>query len=251
MNKFKFLCFCTCLIISSGTNLIAQQQPGQLVLNIGVGFSPEFNGDMGNGPGWLNYPVGTSMDGWGDYGYFKCSPTIPNIGGTIDFGLPKRFSIGLASSYQNELVSWGYGLDHVYNGYPIYSDKVTRVNMAFRLLYHLINNTHIDLYTGIRFGSSYWHDSPSPDNTNIYSVFAYTPSTFLSNSNNFVPSFQYVWGLRYFPIKNLGIHVELGIGSPYLVEGGLSFRINTRKNIPGSNPCITTPQENYGGHQIK
>ncbi len=42
-------------------------------------------------------------------------------------------------------------------------------------------------------------------------------------------SIQLLCGLRIFAGKYLGFQIESAIGSPYCLEGGLTFRIPTRK----------------------
>jgi hypothetical protein len=245
----------------SDNGIMAQTEAGQIVINAGVGESPEFNGDIGSifSPGKM-FPI-AAYDNTpylsDDYPpMYSTSSIIPNIGMTVDYGALKWLSIGIASSYQSEIINWTPADLNSNNGqaafYP-YSDKVTRINSAARLLFHLIRNQVFDFYSGFRFGESYWKDNPySPQPVAQYSIqYVNPPAYFISKPNLVVGSFQYLWGLRIYPSKYIGVHFEAGIGSPYLVEGGLSIRINTRKRTPGNTPAIATPQENYGGHPIK
>lgn len=219
------ICFCTSY---------AQQQLGQIVINAGYGYSPEFDGDIGIGgtayPAIIN-PSGINADNY-PYPLANFNSVSYNKGAAIDVGFYDGFSIGLAASYQSEVVNWQFGSD---NGvaptpYQLY-DKVTRTNFALRLLHHSQANTHFDFYYGARTGISFWQDSPYPVNTTYYQnpVGVGPRVTFLKASTINVPSFQVLCGLRYFPVPFLGIQVEAGIGSPYLAEAGLTFRINTIK----------------------
>ena len=223
--------------------LIAQNEAGQIVINAGVGESPGFNGDNGTGPGAFiqlvpYYPIATVLDhinisGMAFYSRehppeFVCSSIKPNIGGAIDFGLTSNFSVGLATNYQSEIVSWTPASNsNIGTLYPC-SDKITRANMAIRFLYQVKPHKNFNTYFGIRCGISYWHDMPSPDNNLTISYLNISPY-FITAPDITVPSFQVLLGLRFYPIKFVGIHFEIGLGSPYLFEGGITFRINTHK----------------------
>jgi len=233
------------LILSSSllTFCKAQNEPGQIVISAGVGYSPEFDGGLGFDGTY--YPVPTSIPNFNcdcdPYPIASFTPTTPNEGGTIDVGIIKWFSIGLAASYQGEVVYWaaesnGSGPS---GPYP-FSDKITRTNIALRFLYHLPLDRihkHFDPYVGVRIGESLWTDIEFPNN--IVPA-GYYGGCFLKEPNLVVPSFQVLCGAHIYLIGNLGIHVEAGIGSPYLVEGGLTFRINTRKSSPQSSPQQTS-----------
>jgi hypothetical protein len=230
MQKRIIFCFTICTLSLTHNSVKAQQEPGQIVINAGVGYSPGFDGQMPSlGAPVSSYPVNTILETLPNYNDeddppgFNCSSISPNLGGTIDIGILKWISAGLAASYQGEVLSWG-----VLSNQPLnFSDKITRINLSGRILFHLpMKSTHFDFYTGIRSGASFWHDIESSSNIVPPGFYG---GYFLTKSNLTVPSFQFLLGLRYYPIKWLGIHVELGFGSPYLVEGGLSFRINTHK----------------------
>ncbi len=59
MNILKTSTFITCLLLLSGNLVIGQNAPGQLIINAGIGESPEFNGDIGTilSPGKM-FPIG-------------------------------------------------------------------------------------------------------------------------------------------------------------------------------------------------
>lgn len=182
---------------------------GQVIINIGAAYSPGFDGDLTIFG--LFFPVGRN------FGYFTCSSIIPNLNGIIDFGIDNNVSIGLAASYQSETVV---------PQEKIGTDKITRINLGFRTLHHLNKtSTKFDNYIGLRIGCSYWKDSPSYVSNNPYAPTAY----FLSAPNSWVPSFQFIYGLCMYPSNYFGIHFDFGIGSPYLFEAGITFRINPPK----------------------
>ncbi len=232
------LLFIIILSFSISLKVKAQQELGQIIVNAGIGYSPEFDGGFGFGGTF--YPVSTypGADWNADqypYPSMKCSSYTSNKGATIDFGINKLLSIGIASSYQSAIINWSLN-DNQYPGPPYsypYSDNITRVNLALRLLWHLpIQSKHFDVYGGVRFGCSSWHDIPSSNNILTYG--STNTITFLSSPNLVVASCQILWGLRVYLNKYVGAHIEAGIGSPYLVEGGLTVRITTKKDNPTS-----------------
>lgn len=202
-------------ILPDYDSTINQRQKGNLIINFGIGYSPEFDGDVGFGG--LFFPIQRNSE------YFSCYSITPNVGITADYGLNRKWSFGLAASYQSEIVR-----DNDYS--LLNPNKLTRTNWALRLLKHLSKrNPNIDDYIGLRVGYSYWIDKPILTGENQYSSGVVPPFYFINKPNAFVPSFQVLYGLRGYISSSMGIHFEIGIGSPYLAEGGLSFRFKTRK----------------------
>src|SRR5580692_7626127 len=149
-------------------------------INIGFGYSPEFDGQVAIIT--PIFPVQKTFE------YFSCFSIIPNIGGTVEYGVSKRFSLGLAASYQSEIIK---------NDDGPYTDKITRMNTAIRLLKHLNKNSqHFDNYIGLRVGCSYWQDNPSL--TSAYQTVSYSIPIFyfIGTSHLLVPSFQFLYGIR-------------------------------------------------------
>lgn len=225
MKKQVVFYFIACLLIQ-GNTIKAQQEKGQITINADVGYSPEFNGTMNSGGGPL-YPVPSN----GNVEVLESISVVPNIGGTIEYGLTNLFSIGLASSYQSVVVDDKFPYN---NGDP--TDKITRVNMAIRALFHLnIRNPNFDHYIGFRIGCNYWNDKVLNPGSQDY---------FLDAPNSFISCYQVVYGMRIYFTHNIGIHFEVGIGQPYLAEVGLTFKINTHKSI-------AAPPNNKAGQEIK
>lgn len=197
--SYLFVCF-----LIQGNYVTAQQEEGQICINAGVGDSPGFDNP---GSPFFFTETNSNIVETG----FSVSNIIPNIGCTIDYNITNYFSIGAASSYQSEIINVrGAGSD---------IEKITRISLNFRTLFHLNkrNRNKFDHYIGTRFGLDYWGD-----------VFQNGSSGhFLTNPNQFIPSFQVFYGMRIYFTNNIGVQCEVGIGEPYLAEGGLTFRINT------------------------
>jgi hypothetical protein len=238
MRKQIFFCCVLFLLARFNNPAFAQNRAGQIVVSGGYGYSPEFDGAFAP----TLYPVGTILTNFTNqlsYDFptnYNCTSVTYNKGGALDVGITEYFSMGVAGSYQSETVNWSpeYG-NSGQTTWP-YSDKITRINYALRFLGHCPEDwvgKYIDVYAGIRMGESRWQDIPSQSNINLPPTISYfngqTTVYFINKPNEVVPSFQALVGLRFFPIYNLGIHIELGLGSPYLAQTGLTFRINTCK----------------------
>lgn len=207
-----------------------QPEKGNIVINAGIGYSPGFDGDI-NFFGSQDFPVGTLMQYFDGDGYFWCSTIIPNI--SIDYNISNCFSIGIASSYQSETVNWtpqGGPYSQAYS-----NDKISRFNIATRILYHLNKqNSSFDHYIGFRPGCSFWDDIPNNMVLNQYNPNG-TPSnaqrgwgTFINNPHYILFNLQVLYGMRIYYGGNIGFHFEVGIGQPFLIEGGLNYRIITK-----------------------
>jgi len=237
MKKHIIFCF---VLFSLTTRTQAQQGLGQIVINAGVGYSPEFDGDISFGTS-IWFPV-RAFDNSTNYypPWYSPSNVTPNIGATADFGMLNWFSIGLAGSYQSESINWTPTTINSYAQPPYpYNDKVTRINVASRLLFHLNKNrTYFEHYLGFRIGGSFWHDVVYPGSyINPMNIgYLPPPAYFISKANLVVPSFQLLYGMRFYITNNFGINFEFGIGSPYLAEAGLTFRINTKKASTENKP---------------
>jgi hypothetical protein len=142
----------------------------------------------------------------------------PAYNATLDYRIISWLSIGAAIAYQSFTDIPEYGFDPAY--WEV--EKISRLNISGRLLYHLTNARNVDCYLGMRIGSSSWKDSIQSTGTTAPRV--YTCGNFVRGS------FQALVGARIFIFYNLGVHFEGGIGTPYLLEGGLTLRVNTRKN---------------------
>lgn len=196
---------------------------GLLFFNAGVGYSPEFNGQFGIGSGL--YPIPSQgSDDW------KCYNIIPNLGANFEYGTSTRFSAGLAASYQSETLN---------DEESPYTDKIVRMNLAARFVLNLNKrNRLIDHYIGIHAGTSYWTDGISEKSA--YFPNPYIPRIYFINYPTvIVGSFQLFYGVCFYfdnhsGDTNFGIHFELAIGSPYLAETGLTFRINNKKFVTKS-----------------
>jgi len=228
------------LILIVGLHVLnGQSFVKDITISAGEGYSPEFDGAFSLGDG-SPYPVANSFLQTGNadeypYPCYKSVSYSNNKGGFVDVRFKWNLSVGIAASYQEATMEWTPGAPgpDSPDGY-VFSDNVSRTNVALRVLYHPpLRSKHFDIYYGIRYGKSYWHDTPSDTNTVVYTTGngkVSNTSYFLQNQNMVVPSFQMLMGMRFYFADFFALHLEAGIGSPYLIEGGITFRLNFAKD---------------------
>lgn len=129
----------------------------------------------------------------------------PGINLMIDHALSDRLSLGPCVSH------------------TFFSRGMMRDNFSLRLLYHVLDSSDWDIYTGARLGASYWWSNGSADSYDFFS---------LANlhAGSVYPSAQYILGGRYLWHNWLGLHLEGGFGSPYVVAAGISINFAHTKS---------------------
>ncbi len=137
--------------------------------------------------------------------------------GAIDYGIGKWLAIGAGVAYQTMI---GYPLGSQYTDY---TENISRLNVAARFLFDGSISRHFEVYCGLRSGVSFWTDvvdfPPHAANTNVQPT--------ISGSNLIRPSIQVLYGVKLFA-GPVGIHAEFAIGTPYLIEGGVTIKILTK-----------------------
>lgn len=193
MRKIFSLILTAVVLAVAPTNEInAQQESGQIVVSAGAGYSI----------------ISKILDEGTN------QTSLPPIYLNVDYGINKYFSIGLAGSYS----SFSYD-DEIYinnNGditEEYFSVKGTRNTIAGRALIHFGDNPKLDQYLGLRAGMTLW---------------GYTESGLLAEDelNTNLVSFRVLYGVRAYLTDHLGLNLELGLGSPYLFNGGITYRFN-------------------------
>ncbi|MGP8217751.1 MAG: hypothetical protein ACLQQ4_19430 [Bacteroidia bacterium] len=179
---------------------------GAIILNAGIAYSAISltQGNISIGPGDAN-PVNI----------ISVSPAYSAI---LDYSINVRSSIGICGAYQHFLENPAMGDITLW----AFTEKISRLNVALRYLRHLSSKPNVDKYIGIRMGLSYWtyYEYQTPGYYPVSPTTAWTSKAF---------SIQFLYGYRRYFSKYIGFHFEAGIGTPYLIEGGLTFRINTQK----------------------
>lgn len=180
----------------------------QLLINAGIGYSAAINQVIY----WRN----TKGDNGSSYPYIS-SPAYNLM---IDY-LPSYqvTSIGIAIGFNK--------IKGIVSGTANTPEILTRLNVAFRILRHskIQDMYKNDFYYGLRIGISAWTDMAppnTPENNPNQSPY-YGP---IDGSEPFeMVSIQLVIGLRVYASYRFAFHLEGGIGTPYVVEGGLTCRL--------------------------
>lgn len=186
----------------------AQNEQGKSVVTAGAGYSLV---------GALFKSVDNAI---GSNGTVDLKST-PVICGMYDYALADHFSIGAAFSYQSFTAVYTNAEYTNSQGFTVtgsWKDRVTRMNYAIRPLFHFGDNESFDHYAGVRLGFTNWgftSDNPDP----YYNTTDFYPSGFKNRLR-----VQTLYGMRYFFTDNIGVNLELAIGSPYYMMGGVNFK---------------------------
>jgi hypothetical protein len=146
--------------------------------------------------------------------------SIPVISATYDYGIVDKFSYGIGLSYQSFNDKYSSTYYNGSNGYTIQNvdQNIYVTNIGLRALYHF-GTRELEGYTGIRLGYSFWTST-----SNIVNANQNYNGPYEGYPKN-VPTFMALIGLRAYISEMVGIHIEVGLGSPYAAETGISFRL--------------------------
>ena len=142
----------------------------------------------------------------------------PVIIGAYDFGVTKLFSIGILGGYESVTADFNYA----YGGSTKDSIKESisasgsRLTFAIRPNVHYVNKDKLDMYSGFKVGfliRNIEHNSKNK-NFDIIDLF----------DGNRLTMGVTILGIRYFVHENIGLNMEIGLGAPAVVSGGVNFR---------------------------
>jgi hypothetical protein len=173
----------------------------------------------------LNGGIGWSFMAWGisGKGYsFGSTPEVRILSETLaynfttDINLKGILSFGAGLTYQSLT-------DDPKNERVVITEteKISRWNISGRFLGHFSSSLKNDAYVGVRLGISSWTDQ----------ILSYTATSVNSFPVQTMPaenetlSYQLLIGFRRFVTDNIGVQAEAGVGSPYILEGGLTLRL--------------------------
>ena len=170
----------------------AQQESGQVVLSAGAGYSILSN----------LLSIGDNIK------------AIPPLYLNADYGITENFSIGLAGSY-NSISYDDVIISFDDNGNTIEESvnvRGSRNTVAARALFHFGDNPKLDQYAGLRAGMTFW---------------GWNDESLVNEENQSSANLSYriLYGMRAYLTDNLGVNLEIGIGTPYFFNGGISYRL--------------------------
>lgn len=149
------------------------------------------------------------------------SSQIPLINLGVDYGIARRFSLGVAFGFQKITLN-GEANDSTFNNPTLGTDTWTRYHIAVRGDYYIVANENVNLYTGLKIGYNMY---------TVKSTFTKTDPSYISKlhskvSNPLTTGVQAHFGFSYFFNGMIGINTEVGlaIGGPYFFAAGLGFK---------------------------
>lgn len=195
-------------LLSVGSMTYAQNQAGQSVVSLNVGYSL-----IGN----ATTSILKSIDGAANTDGNISS--IPVIIGAFDYGLTDKFSIGIFGGYQRASAEFDYTYTPLADSTPVNeSVKITgsRLSLAIRPNFHYGSYDNLDLYSGVRVGLLIrnFESTSTDEDFETFDIF---------DGNRFTFGLTLL-GARYYITDNIGLGMEIGMGVPYAVNGGINFR---------------------------
>ncbi len=190
------------ILFTTSIVLQAQTEKGQIAISA----------EMGASLLALEWEIATELE------LFKAPPAFQ---GNIDYALLDVISIGGAFGYQKiSTIERGHVYINTLGQYKTEDVIVstTRMNFAYRVLFHYVRSENLDIYSGVRMGLSYYQYSNSSNDLN------YSKGSGSFNEFAFAPQIIGL-GLRMYVYKDLAVTTELAIGYPSFFSFGLTYRL--------------------------
>jgi len=167
---------------------------------------------FGGGIGYSTFVYGLNLSGAN--GTPILVSETPAYNAFFDYGINTTTCIGIGITYQHATGTPKSPESQIDTLTGL--EQVTRLNIGFRYLKYTAENIKYSFYYGGRVGISFWKDIlPS-----------YLKRDEITGAaQRVLPSIQVFCGYRVIIAKYIAFHAEFGIGTPYLIETGLSFRI--------------------------
>lgn len=174
----------------------AQKESNQLVITTGMGYSISQS--------LIKKVLST------DLSESEELKSIPLLNLMVDYGISDQFSLGVAYTFNQ------FAWEESDVNESLTSISFTRHNIAGRGLFHFGRNDDLDLYTGLRMGTTIWDISSEGNDYDDNSDFSVLSGL----------SAQGLFGVRAYFSDVIGVNFEAGLGTgPYFCAGGLSFRL--------------------------
>jgi hypothetical protein len=195
---------------------------GEVFISPGIGY-----GDMTIAGSPIANTIFTENNNY--YGNLYQGTILPEYGASLDYLVSQSMSMGLAANYQSVTYTQTNSQQpYNQNQYYPYSVQFSRVNIGMRNLFYFPGNNsdNFHLYIGVRAGLSLWYEvdnwSNNTNNNNNYY------REVIDSYDNTHLSIQVIWGVRYFVTPDIGMQLELALGTPYYAQFGITFRLNDK-----------------------
>ena len=144
------------------------------------------------------------------------SPFKGALNFAVDCMLSDKWSIGAGVTH----TQLGRGQGSLFSGRLVEEGTLSRTNIGGRALFLFVKKPNLHVYTGLRFGASYWSGS------GIFSPI--WPITV--ENGDIIPTVQGVFGVRKMLENWIGFNAEIGIGAPYIISAGITCNIRNTKS---------------------
>lgn len=153
-------------------------------------------------------------------GSFTATP-IYNF--SIDYGLSKKLSIGIATGYQTCKFNYQYSNGPIFDAFGNHEDNWPPIMIGVKGNYYIIANKNICLYTGPQLG----YNNHSKTSTAIDSIPHGIGKDEERYGKAFPLSINAHFGFSYYfkGFVDLNTEISLGFGSPYLFAGAITFKL--------------------------
>jgi hypothetical protein len=140
---------------------------------------------------------------------------------TTHYFIKKWFSLGVSASTQ-VLNGTIYDFTYKENNVLEYVDlnfSVRRTKFGICPMFHYAQSDKIDMYSGFNIG---YMISKTSMGVAIPEVKAQDLFSFKVGSRFSMQMVEY--GIRYYPMKHVGLNLEFGLGSPFFISSGVQVR---------------------------
>ena len=134
------------------------------------------------------------------------------VGLVYEYLLMEEMGLGCELSYSELSIKYAYTDNN--NSYSE-EIKLTTTRVMLRAAYHFVEDKHIDVYAFVSAGyrgRKLTYTTTDPGGASSFTSPLFIPFGIKPGG-----------GIRYYFIKNVGLHAEVALGSPF-IAGGLSFR---------------------------
>jgi len=209
----KFLLSTICILFITLTSY-AQSEDYKVVVGVQAGYS-------------LTGTVVKALAEGGGLNSDVNASAIPALQLSVDYGLSKVVSLGIAYSYQTisiDATNFSYTDENGDARTETFKTSFNRSQIALRALFHYGNVDKLDMYSGIRIGAlSRGFKNFEGENADDLDESVFDETTDVLSGTRFSGAIT-AFGLRYYFTENIGAGFEINLGAPYIANIGVSGR---------------------------
>lgn len=161
---------------------------------------------------------------------FKVTGNLIQLGLKTEYLINNSIGVGISANYEKsgyESISYYSSYNEVTDSYDqidtTYSWSQTKIRTMARFYYHFGRSEKVDTYTGVGFGYTFRDESNPENSLSIDDYKAFIPLEYLSRELGPFAARVFI-GWRFMFHKNIGMGLELGLGSGSLLNLSISTR---------------------------